>query len=158
MVKEVVYFVVYDEPAYRMTLPFIKIGKTCRMSKRLGALQVSSPIKLGYAGIIRTNDAYMLEKALHVRYKNDWIAGEWFKRTPGMIKSLRANYIIEGDRFDEFVDLSVSGLKERPLEYLPTQSASTRPIPSGVVIDKRKKLDDRPHNWTYNELKRIKQR
>ena len=71
MRKEIVYFVVYDDPEYRTLLPFVKIGKAKNLHKRLIGLQVSSPIKLGVAGFIRSENAVVLEKVLHERYSKD---------------------------------------------------------------------------------------
>lgn len=99
-----VYFVAYDEPEYRKILPFIKIGKTTDLQGRMQAFQTGSPIKIGVVGFVKSKDAHTLEHALHNRFGKDRIAGEWFRRSAGMVSSIRANYVVEGDRFDEFID------------------------------------------------------
>ena len=78
-----IYFVTYDNVAWRATLPVIKIGATTDLPKRLSSLSVSSPIKLLVAGTIAAKDPYPLEKSLHRAFQRDRLNGEWFKDSLG---------------------------------------------------------------------------
>ncbi len=93
-----VYFVTYDNVAWRATLPVIKIGATTDLPKRLSSLSVSSPIKLLVAGTIAAKDPYPLEKSLHRAFQRDRLNGEWFKLNSKMLDAIRLHPIVD-DRF-----------------------------------------------------------
>lgn len=94
-----VYFVTYDNVAWRATLPVIKIGATTDLPKRLSSLSVSSPIKLLVAGTIAAKDPYPLEKSLHRAFQRDRLNGEWFKLNSKMLDAIRLHLIVD-DRFN----------------------------------------------------------
>ena len=155
MQKDVVYFVVYDDSAFKNLLPYVKIGKAKDLRKRLSGLQVSSPIKMGVAGFIRTPNASALEKALHNRYEKDSIIGEWFLLSLSMVKSLRSNYLIEADRFDEFLDPNAPRVEIRPRTYYEPNFREFEQLPKPRET-RYKKLEKRQHKWNYDSLKSVK--
>ena len=64
-----IYLISYDNQ-------FLKIGYTKNINKRLCQLQVSSPVKLEVLHLIDGNT--ILEKELHVLFKDLRTSGEWF--------------------------------------------------------------------------------
>jgi predicted GIY-YIG superfamily endonuclease len=56
-----------------------KIGVTKNLSKRLSALQTSSPVKLVVVKQFNTNYGYKLEKNLHSFFRSNKLEGEWFR-------------------------------------------------------------------------------
>lgn len=68
-----VYFIV-EEPFQNR----VKIGKSYDCEKRLRTLQTGSPNKLRIYHKVVTLDNTALESALHQKYKDRRIAGEWF--------------------------------------------------------------------------------
>lgn len=64
-----IYLISYDNQ-------FLKIGYTKNITKRLSQLQVSSPVKLEVLHLIDGNT--ILEKKLHVLFKDLRTSGEWF--------------------------------------------------------------------------------
>jgi hypothetical protein len=59
----------------------VKVGVAIDPQRRLGAMQVDSPVRLGLFGAIEVgtqDDALVLEKAAHERLAKVWAHGEWF--------------------------------------------------------------------------------
>ena len=105
MVKELVYFVTYDDAKWRVARPVIKIGYTCDLVSRLQMLSTSSPINLIAAGTIWSKQARSLESRLHQQFRKNRLNGEWFSLNANIINELR-KYNIVDDRFDELFNFS----------------------------------------------------
>jgi hypothetical protein len=121
MTKGLVYFVTYNNAAWRSALPVIKIGATADIHKRLIALSVASPIKLLIAGTIASKDPYPLERSFHRAFVRENLNGEWFKLTKGMLSIIRT-YIIIDDRFDELFNFSDLKPDAKDLQILSLQN------------------------------------
>ena len=64
-----------------------KIGKARDPAQRLKELQTGNPFALKLIGCIRClsdGHAFEIEKALHAKFRNQRIRGEWFKYTNSM--------------------------------------------------------------------------
>lgn len=57
---------------------FYKIGTTNDIVKRTMNLQTGNPVKLEVMVYIETDKAAEIEKALHNKFYNDNVQGEWF--------------------------------------------------------------------------------
>ena len=137
-----VYFVVYDNAAWRATLPAVKIGSTKDLQNRLVDLSIGSPIKLLVAGTIAAKDPYPLERSLHRAFQRDRLNGEWFKLNSKMLDAIRLHPIVD-DRFNELFDFS-----ERPPDAKDLEIAALRDEikrlkglvePGGCVFDSNKR-------------------
>ena len=137
-----VYFVTYDNVAWRATLPVIKIGATTDLPKRLSSLSVSSPIKLLVAGTIAAKDPYPLEKSLHRAFQRDRLNGEWFKLNSKMLDAIRLHPIVD-DRFNELFDFTEHSPDAKDLEIAALRDEIKRlkglVEPGGCVFDSNKR-------------------
>lgn len=75
----VVYFV------QAVTMGLIKIGMTVDMSDRLKTLQVGCPDELKLLGVIYDRRALRIEQALHARFNEHHVRGEWFRPDPSLL-------------------------------------------------------------------------
>jgi DNA-binding transcriptional MerR regulator len=63
----------------------VKIGWTAvDPSKRLADLQVASPVQLRYLTIVRAHSPF--EMWCHRQFESDRMYGEWFRRSPGLLR------------------------------------------------------------------------
>lgn len=87
-----VYFIGGDEGP-------IKIGSTIRPKKRLATIQTGSFRQLRYLAIGEARPS--LERDLHKRLAKWRLEGEWFERSPAVMRELRAfkRVIVESPRF-----------------------------------------------------------
>ena len=63
---------------------FFKIGKSDKVSKRIGSIQTANPSKVMLVAKFKcdsSDEARKLEKELHKRYKDRKVSGEWFSFT-----------------------------------------------------------------------------
>jgi hypothetical protein len=67
--------------------PFIKIGRTHDVPRRLATLQVGSPYPLKL--LIEMDGGERVEKELHARYAAYRVGGEWFERRGALASFLR---------------------------------------------------------------------
>jgi len=76
-----VYFITYDSKIWREVLPFVKIGFTNNLERRIKALSTGSPVALLLAGYIETNCQEELEEWIHgeLGLLGARVNGEWFK-------------------------------------------------------------------------------
>lgn len=58
---------------------YYKIGRTNNPSRRIGRFEVILPFTIHIMVIFQCTDAPLLEKALHLKYANKRVSGEWFK-------------------------------------------------------------------------------
>lgn len=58
-----------------------KIGQTKDLEKRMAAFRTSNP-NAQLLKAIKTTDCVYLEKAMHAKYENLMVAGEWFELSP----------------------------------------------------------------------------
>ena len=148
-----VYFVVYDNAAWRATLPAVKIGSTKNLQNRLVDLSIGSPIKLLVAGTIAAKDPYPLEKSFHKAFQRDKLNGEWFKLNPKMLSAIRLHPIID-DRFDELFDLSPVAPDAKDLEIMALRaeisSLNNQLLESGQIAAKSEPSD------SYKQVKQRK--
>jgi predicted GIY-YIG superfamily endonuclease len=66
----------------------IKIGRAKDLTKRMNALQTSSPAKLRLIKSVQVEgrkEAHELEKSLHKQFNEIRLAGEWFKAEPSLL-------------------------------------------------------------------------
>ncbi len=78
----------------------IKIGKTDDVVKRLSELQTGNPFKLSIILTIMLKtieDAFSLENALHRKFKDYQLEGEWFEEGP--VLQFIDKDIVQLDRF-----------------------------------------------------------
>lgn len=57
---------------------FFKIGKANNIDRRLRSLQVGCPFQLRIVHYIECDNPHVLERALHNKYKDKRMRGEWF--------------------------------------------------------------------------------
>jgi hypothetical protein len=76
-----VYFITYDSEEWRKVLPFVKIGFTNNLSRRMMALSTGSPVSLLLAGYIETEFPQATEEKIHgdLAVWGARVNGEWFK-------------------------------------------------------------------------------
>jgi hypothetical protein len=91
-----VYFITYDHEEWRKVLPFMKIGFTNNLDRRIKALSTGSPVPLILAGYIETNCPEELEEWIHGQLEPYGVRvnGEWFKVTS---KAMELFYDLEKD-------------------------------------------------------------
>lgn len=82
--KELVYFIKHSNVSP------IKIGKSTKenFKSRLGHLKISSPYGIEILGVIKTDNAYKLERSLHSKFKESRLNGEWFDISEKIIDGL----------------------------------------------------------------------
>lgn len=73
-----------------------KIGRTIRPSKRLAALQSSSPIFLKFALVVVVEQVQECEKEMHRLFSRYRTKGEWFKLEEGELSRLRRKMLSIG--------------------------------------------------------------
>lgn len=81
--ESVVYFVSVDQPDFP-----IKIGYASDMKSRLGGLQNSFPFDL--VVLATTPGHRYAERDLHIAFHASRIRGEWFYRTPELMRHIKA--------------------------------------------------------------------
>ena len=64
----------------------IKIGSSGDPARRVKTLQSGSPVPLALLGSFKSKDCVAEEKALHRRFAGSRLHGEWFSRTPALLK------------------------------------------------------------------------
>lgn len=79
----------------------IKIGKSDDVSKRIKALQSSTPSKLNLLRVV--NGSFDREKYLHHKFSRFHERGEWFRPDPELLKMIGE---IEDDYSSEDCDIS----------------------------------------------------
>lgn len=95
----------------------VKIGMSKDINKRLSQLQTGSPYKLKLMGWIEVDDAKYLEKALHAKYKDRIVHGEWFHLGPcDVLKEIKSHFTdgyiaVNGNAF-EIVSRDRDGVPE----------------------------------------------
>lgn len=98
-----VYFVTYDNDAWRKALPVVKIGSTTDLKRRISQLSTGSPVSLISAGHILCDSgrkAERLEFSIHSEFNWCRLSGEWFKLDVVALNKLKS-YDIKKSRFDE---------------------------------------------------------
>lgn len=122
MVKELVYFVTYDDAMWRAIRPVIKIGFTNDLKSRLRELSTASPMNLIAAGTVWSKSARALESRFHSQFRKNRLNGEWFELNPAIISEIR-KYDVVDDRFDDLfkfdispVQLEISALENKIIE------------------------------------------
>ena len=114
MKSGVVYFVAYDNDAWRSALPVVKIGSTFDLKNRLSQLNTGSPVPLIVAGYIESLHPRKIEFSLHAVLNWCRLNGEWFRLDIQALNELK-NYDIKESRIDELfaisnIDLTMSTL------------------------------------------------
>jgi len=87
----------------------VKIGFAIDLNKRISNLQTGNPRPLKLMGFIKTAnkvDDRKIEKALHKKYKNLHVSGEWFSVTPDQVLSEIQSY-----RYTGFLAKDIDALK-----------------------------------------------
>lgn len=76
-----VYFIAYGEQEWRRVLPFVKVGFTNNLEKRMQTFSTGTPVPLVVAGFIETNSPEKLEAWIHdnMGMCGCRVNGEWFK-------------------------------------------------------------------------------
>ena len=96
--KGTIYFLTYEDAAFRELHPFIKIGKTTRpLCERLQELSTGTPVNLTVAGYIETDHLDKLESRLLKKLKHHRARGEWIHVDMDIIKYLKTNFEIKDD-------------------------------------------------------------
>lgn len=122
----VVYFV------QAVTMGLIKIGMTVDMSDRLKTLQVGCPDELKLLGVIYDRRARRIEQALHARFNEHHVRGEWFRPDQSLL-----DYIAQwpeermGERLRAEVLHALGGPRPRRRSLIiPWQDARVIPLAS----------------------------
>lgn len=70
----------------------VKIGKTSDIVRRLNTLNTMSPIDLELLGVVASDCASEIEGALHTKFSDKRIKGEWFALTSSDIDLIWTQY------------------------------------------------------------------
>ena len=70
----------------------VKIGKTCNVAERFRQIDGISPINLRLLFVIESEKAGDIEQALHERYSDFRVKGEWFSLDAATIERIRSEY------------------------------------------------------------------
>lgn len=135
-----VYFIAYDHAGWRATYPVIKIGSTTNLPNRIKSLCTGAPVGFITVATSPSKDPVTLERFFHQSFNRERLNGEWFKLTPGMIKTIRTYPLID-DRFDELFDLSQNALDAKDLEITALKAqikVLQSMIPEHKVIQRNK--------------------
>ena len=68
----------------------LKIGKTKNVKQRINALRTGCPYPIECLGFIETNECTKLEKALHEKFSQFRINGEWFEKNSCIISYFKS--------------------------------------------------------------------
>lgn len=68
---------------------YCKIGKTTNPDDRLSRLQTGNPFQIRYEILIRCDDNHAVEQALHRRFDQKNMTGEWFRLSPEDINDIK---------------------------------------------------------------------
>lgn len=91
-----------------------KIGRTVNVKDRLRTVQTNSPLKIDYVYHVDVSDTCEVESALHRRYQENWLIGEWFTLSDGEVKDcvflmrLMVQELTQTDEDIESLDLIIS--------------------------------------------------
>jgi len=118
MTNGLVYFVTYDDLAWRQAHPVVKIGYTTDLKKRIWELSIGSPVGLIVAGYINSDSHEFLEKRIHHKLHNQRMNGEWFKLTSDVVKFIRGNYPLSEDNFSHLFDFRPKVLSAIEIENI----------------------------------------
>ncbi len=80
---------------------YVKIGIASDVTKRVVALQTSSPTALTVINAWRHYDAERIERSLHRKFKEYRASGEWFQLPSAQIESLKRADRVEQIVFDD---------------------------------------------------------
>jgi hypothetical protein len=122
MVKELVYFITVGDVDWRIIHPFIKIGRTNDLPRRLKDLSCASPIELIPVGSIWAKESAALERMFHRAFQRNRRNGEWFELDPNMVDIIRGYSVID-DRFDELFSFNSKQMDSRDLRISALERA-----------------------------------
>lgn len=69
---------------------YFKIGVAYNIARRLSELAVGNPFELSIVKMFGYQDAQVVEAALHQRFSNQWVRGEWFALTSADLEKFYA--------------------------------------------------------------------
>jgi hypothetical protein len=74
----------------RSTTGYFKIGRTTDPTNRIKTFEVKLPFEVAYEHVFPTDDMFGMEKALHSRFAEKRVNGEWFALAPDDVEYIKS--------------------------------------------------------------------